>query len=377
MKPEEGHWMSRVVIAAVCSLTFLAFPVSAWAGEPTAPEAPRPAEEAMAHEAPASAAATPASVVTGEVGGGQTKPSPSSGTSSFFYQRVAGRWSPTRKLELAATIRATEDLARSPDAGSIYRTTGDVVLYGGLSGSYDLSDHFTLTLGVNGSPSSQREIGTSVQAARPNGTASNVDAAVRSRINSVGGLFEVGYDSASDEEHAVDVAIDVSAAATRLGTEQSVIAPDPAARGTAPRSAALAQGRLGTMATVTILANTDLSLDAAYFVYDQGNPGDVGLFTAAAANGQTTSFGAGLPMLPARFTLRPEIGERVGRVSLSAFYQYASLAVDQATGHSVGGRAQISVRSVKLFVGGSYRSDVFPDATAATWTAGAGASFRL
>ena len=205
-----------------------------------------------------------------------------------------------------------------------------------------------------------------------------VDDAVRSRSNSVGGLFEVGYDSASDDgEHAVDVAIDASAAATRFGTEQSVIAPDPAARGIAPRSAALAQGRFVTTATVTILANTDLSLDAAYFVYDQTNPGDVGLFTAAAANGQTTSFGAGLPMLPARFTLRPEIVERIGRVSLGAFYQYASLAVDQATGHSVGGRAQISVGRVKLFVGGSYRSDVFPDATAATWTAGAGASFRL
>jgi len=358
--------MSRVVIAAMCNLTFLAFPASAWA------------EETPAGEAPASAVATPASVVTGELGGGQTKPSPSSGTSRFFYQRVAGRWSPTRKFELAATFRATEDLARSPDAGSIYRTTGDVVLYGGFSGSCDLSDHFTLTLGVNGSPISQRETGTSIQTARPNGTASNVDAAVRSKSNSVGGLFEVGYDSASDDgEHAVDVAIDVSAAATRFGTEQSVIAPDAAARRTAPSSAALTQVRLGTMATVTILANTDLSLDAAYFVYDQGNPGDVGLFTAAAANGQTTSFGAGLPMLPARFTLRPEIGERVGRVSLSAFYQYSSLAVDQATGHSVGGRVQISVSSVKLFVGGSYRSDVFSDATTATWTAGAGASIRL
>jgi hypothetical protein len=64
-------------------------------------------------------------------------------------------------------------------------------------------------------------------------------------------------------------------------------------------------------------------------------------------------------------------------VRLSAFYQYANLAVDSATGHTVGGRAQIALGDVKLFAVASYRSDVFTDATATTWTAGAGFSMRL
>jgi hypothetical protein len=317
-------------------------------------------------------------VLTGEVGGGQTTPSPTSGTSDFFYQRAAGRLSPTRALDLKATFRATEDLARSPDPGSVYRTTGDVVLYGGLDASYDLSEHFTLTLGVNGSPKSQRDIGTSILAARPNAPSTTVDAAVRSNSSSVGGIFEIGYDSAEDTRlHDVDVALDLSGAVTRFGTDQSVLAPDYAAAAIKPKSASLVQGRLGVTPTLTLLENTDLSVDLAYFVYDQPDPGNVGLFTNSTASGVTTSYGAGLPMLPARYTVRPELAERIGPVMVSAYYQYASLAVEQAVGHMVGGRAQITVGSVKLFALGSYRADVFPEGTAATWTAGGGASFRL
>jgi hypothetical protein len=354
--------ITSLASALMCGLAFLALPASARAeGESTnAPSSPPPSV-----------------VLTGEVGGGQTTPSPSSGTSSFFYERAAGRWSPTPRLELAANFRATEDLARSPDPGSVYPTRGDLVLYGGLDGSYDLGDRFTLTLGINGSPTSEREIGTSILATRPSGASGDVDASVRARTSSVGGLLEIGYDSADDRPSDVEIAIDTSAAVTRFATDQSVVAPDFAAQSIKPKTAALAQGRLGAAATLTVLEHTDLSLDFAYFVYDQKNPGDVGLFTDSTASGLTTSFGAGLPMLPPRFTLRPEIGERIGRVSVSAFYQYANLAVDQATGHTVGGRAQIAIGNVKLYALGSYRTDVFSDATAATWTAGAGISLRL
>ena len=350
--------------AVFCGLGLLAFSTSVRAEEQTGP----------------GPVTTPTPVVlTGEVGGGQTTPSPTSATSSFFYQRAAGRFSPTPKLELAATFRATEDLARSPDKGSSYATKGDVVFYGGLDGSYDISEHFTLTLGINGSPSSRRDIGTSILATQPSGASGNVDAAVRAETNSVGGLLELGYDSASDtgDAHDVDIALDLSPAVTRFGTTQSVLSPDVAAAAIKPRTASLVQGRLGSTATLTILQNTDLSLDFAYFVYNQKNPGDIGLFNASTASGLTTSFGAGLPMLPPRFTVRPEIGERLGRVRLSAFYQYADLEVESATGHTVGGRAQIAIGEVKVFAVGSYRSDVFTDATATTWTAGAGVSLRL
>jgi hypothetical protein len=351
-------------IAALWGLGLLVAPRSAWAEEQTG----------------ASPVVAPSPVVlTGEVGGGQTTPSPTSGKSSFFYQRAAGRFSPTPKLELAATFRATEDLARSPEPGSLYPTKGDLVFYGGLDAAYDVSEHVTLTLGVNGSPRSQRDIGTSILATQPTGGSGNVDAAVRAETSSVGGIAEVGYDSAEDkgEPHDVDVALDLSTTVTRFGTTQSVLAPDAAAAAIKPRSASLVQGRLGAATTLTILQNTDLGLDLAYFVYNQQSPGDVGLFNASTASGLTTSFGAGLPMLPPRFTLRPEIGERIGRVRLSAFYQYASLAVDSATGHTVGGRVQLALGDVKLFLVGSYRSDVFTDATATTWTAGAGVSLRL
>ena len=355
--------MSYLIIIAASVVSFLAFPALAHA---------EVAESTQSQKPPVKV------VLTGEVGGGQTTPSPTSSTSSFFYERAAVRVSPDPKLDLRVNFRATEDLARAPDTGSTYATKGDVVLYGGLDGSYDLSDHFTLTLGANGSPKSQRDIWTSILAARPNGTSQTVNAAVRSNSSSIGGLAEIGYDSADDARlHAVEVAVDLSGAVTRFETEQTVLAPVSATRLDKPQSASLVQSRVGAAATVTVLENTDLSLDFAYFVYDQPNPNDVGLFTSSAASGLTTSFGAGLPMLPARCTLRPEVGERIGLVALSVHYQYANLSFEQATGHTIGGRAQIALGSAKIYALASYRADVFTDATAATWTAGAGASFRL
>jgi hypothetical protein len=82
-------------------------------------------------------------------------------------------------------------------------------------------------------------------------------------------------------------------------------------------------------------------------------------------------------MLPPRWTLRPEVGHRVGIVSLRGYYQFADLAIDGAVGPTVGGKVLVAVGRVKLYATGSYRSDVFADSAAQTWVAGLGVTGRL
>lgn len=349
MRPTRPH---AVAFAFACGL--VASP--ALGAETGAPNAP-PSERTV--------------VVTGEVGGGQTKSSPDTPSSSFFYQRATGRWSPSDRFDLAATFRATEDLARSPDSGSTYATSGDTVFFGALDATWDFAKHWNASLGVNGSPKATRDIAVS----NPNATPSeDPNALVRAKTSSVGAIAEAGYDSFDpDHVHDADIAVDASAGLGGFFTEQNAIAPQAAAAQLGKANASLMQTRLGGTGTLTLFENTDVGVDAAYYLYNEKNPGDVGVFVT----GLQTSWGAGLPMLPPRWTLRPELAERVGPVTLRAYYQFADLAVDSGTGHTVGGKIQLAVQNVKLFVAGSYRSDVFPDGTASTWSAGAGFSWRL
>jgi hypothetical protein len=296
-----------------------------------------------------------------------------------LYQRVVGRYAPTQSLQLAATLRATEDLPAPKAAGAAFNSSGDAIFYGGIDATISLSSRWDLSLGINGSPPSTRNVATSLHLAdgSAGGAGVDVDALVRSRTGSIGALAELGYDTFdADVPHDLDAAIEGSLAVTRFSTTQDVLETSGRAPTILPATAELTQVRLGATATFTIAEQTDLGLDLAYFVYDTKNPGDVGLFDATSG-GLTTSFGAGIPMLPSRWTLRPEVGHRFGAVSLRAYYQYTDVAIDGTVGHTVGGKIQLAAGRLKVYVTGNYRSDIFPDSTAQTWVAGLGVTGKL
>ena len=383
MRP--GRVPALLFAVGVCATSLVAGVARAddVAGAPPAEEvAPPRADVASAPAraetpaAPTPADDSPTGRFTAEGGGGQSRPSPTVSSTTFFYERIVGRYAPTHALELGATLRATEDLAPPQSAGSAFRSTGDAVFYGAFDATIALSAHVDLDLGINGSPPSTRNLATTVHVGDA-ATGTDVDALVRARSGSVGALAEVGYDTFDDAvEHDVDVALETSVALTRFSTTQEVLQTSGSAPVIAPASAELVQARVGVSGTLTFAERTNLGLDVAYFVYDAKSPGDVGLFDATSG-GLTTSFGAGIPMLPPRWTLRPEIGHRVGVVTLGAYYQFADLAIDSAVGHTVGTKVQVAIGRVKLYATGSYRSDVFTDSAAQTWVAGLGLTGKL
>jgi hypothetical protein len=137
---------ASVMAAIVCAASLVAR--AAPAAE--SPEAPASADVPSA--APPAVEERPASRYAAEVGGGQTRPSPTTSSTSFLHQRAAGHYSPTPSLELGATFRANEDFASPHTQDSTFSSGGDAVFYGAIDGTYLLSPHFDLTLGINGSP---------------------------------------------------------------------------------------------------------------------------------------------------------------------------------------------------------------------------------
>jgi hypothetical protein len=93
-------------------------------------------------------------------------------------------------------------------------------------------------------------------------------------------------------------------------------------------------------------------------------------------SGDATS-GAGLPLAPPRWTLRPEVAQRVGPLSLRVYYQYTEYAQADYVGHTVGGKAIMRFGSLRVYATGSYRVDLASGRASDTFTAGLGATWAF
>ncbi len=367
--------------ASLLAVAVLAFAAPA-RGEDAAPA--RGAETGTdAPDAPDAQAAPPALSlrpvlvgVGGEIGFGSSKAAPSTPATSFLYERASSRWAFGSRLELSASLTLNEDFAAAPQKTTGFVSTGDTVLSASAGATYTASDHVDLGLTLSGSPSSSRDVATSITVQDPSG-GHDADALLHVASSSAGATAAVTYDSAGDDAREVDVAIDASAGVTRFGTQQIVgetAAGEPSAASFPRSDASLVQARLGAGATFTFADDTDVGVSGAYYVYDTKHPGDVGMFTVLAGSG--ASYGAGPPTLPPSWSVRPEIGRRFGDVSLRASYEFTDLAVD-GVAHGAGLRATLSLGKVKLFASGSWRGTVFTDATSQTWSGSVGITGRL
>ena len=329
-----------------------------------------------------------------EFGGGSSKPTVALPASDFLFEKIGARWIPSDDWLLSAFARATEDFA-VPDPTSHLETSSDFNLLAGVDVAKTFADHWTIDVGVNGSPAASRDIATT---ATVTNAANSVDVPVlvHAQNESLGGSIEGSYDTFdADHPHALDVLFAVNFAATDFVTSQSLKAFDSASgavyvsQGCASGSvacklasqagdqrASLFQGRGGATATFTLFDDTEIVGDLGYYVYDWSSPGDVGFFTPSA-NGTSFDFGTGLPLIPPRFTLRPEIAQNIGPVNVRSYYQYSDYAMDASHGHTVGGRVQVAMGKVKLFSNGSYRADSLGAVSATTWMLSIGVSARF
>lgn len=342
-----------------------------------------------------------ADAVSAELGGGVGKPSATLPSSSFAYAKVSGRVALAEAFTISASGRLTHDFPVAAAAGEPFATSDDWMTSFGLGLAWDPTEHLGLSLELTANPPAKRKIATGLVVTPARADIRDplaTSALVATKSGSGGASVTLSYDSFDDEEsHAVDVSLDVYGGVTGYaatetldsldgGSGVGVVSPSAladrcgrtltglacAAAGLPSRSASLTQVRVGLTPTVTIAEDTDLAVDAAYYVYDAGKPADVGFFDDAVG-GRTVTWGAGLPLLPPRFSLRPEVGQRIGALTLRGSYQFTDTTIDSLTSHTLGGRVQIAVGAYKPYATGSMRFDAGAS-TATSWTAGLGLS---
>ncbi len=125
--------------------------------------------------------------------------------------------------------------------------------------------------------------------------------------------------------------------------------------------------RLAAGGSVFFHADTDVGLQAAYYLYSK-DPTEFGYYSALTS-GRTAlhnfSLGSSVPLAPYLFTLRADGHQRLGPVTLGLWYQFGVYASDLGTSQVLGGRVEYTVTAQwKVWLTGSFQVDLQPpDAT--------------
>lgn len=203
--------------------------------------------------------------------------------------------------------------------------------------NWTASDTLTLHLELDFSPISTQFAGTPVSLQQPNGSELNGEAVVRSQTSSFGAAFDLSWDSpgSSNLEWSVDGGIhyahydvDQNVSGVRVGSNTITTATlrqetnaycqaHPRIKNcgrallNALRAVPVRQDleRLSASATAIVYGDTDLTLGADYYVYQQ-DPAQVSYFGLAAAGR-----GPGVPIAPLSYLVRAEALHRFGDFS--------------------------------------------------------------
>lgn len=266
--------------------------------------------------------------------------------------RLAAIWDVDPSAQLRLDVSAT----RMYD-GAAGSPSGDVYL-GSLSAVYSTDDHWSLRLTGAWSPETTTRATAlpSTQDPGAPGTRSAptvVDQAMLSdaqlEITASSLAFGAGldYDSASDAMHSLSASLSFHAtyfqaqqeitAAHAGGEELDAIAlrarcaqyrcDDQATAALWPQWVQLGQFALGASVADTIDRDTDLALDAAYYLYDR-DPAQSGYHALSTLASSSLGSATSAPLL--REALTPSVAHRWGAVSATASLSYAGYADGQA-----------------------------------------------
>jgi hypothetical protein len=277
----------------------------------------------------ATAAAAQASSVTNEVIANTTQATDANPQSGTFTNALNASFDLTDEWALNAGLALT--LEGQTAAASRFGQGGSAVTL--LTAGADWSATESLTVGANLvlSPRSTQFAGTQVTIDTASGDQQTGDALVRSQISQVGAGVDVAWDSlgVSDLEWSLDLGVDYSHYAvdqsiseirvgTRTETAGTLLADCQAhprrcnqSLLTVLRNIPVQQDfeRISASATAILFRDTDLTLDAAGYVYQQ-DPAGVSYFGLAAAGR-----GPEVPIAPLRYLVRPQVQHRFGDFS--------------------------------------------------------------
>lgn len=263
-----------------------------------------------------------------EVSAGNAPHTQGSPSSTWIADKLAGIWEPGDDWQLRLDVTGTHYLGDQ---------AGDLVL-GNLSIEYAPTAHWNLRLAAGGSPSSKSHATTAVQLQDLRGNPITADAKLATATASASGMAAVGYETAGDG--ALEVGATVSASVTQLDARQDLTsvqgrngqaitvdqlrtfcASHPCMNGLGSALdgslASVRQLVLGAGLSAQLWQDTDLGVDAAYYLYDQ-DPTQIGTLSVTRA-GQT----GGIGIAPVLYSVMPSLVHRFGPVMAMAGVAYS------------------------------------------------------
>jgi hypothetical protein len=259
--------------------------------------------------------------VSVDVSGTLTTTSANNPRAGAFGLGASGAYDVDERWSVTGTLLYTRDLAtRTPESFS----PGSDVFLLSLGVMWLPTDALMTMLSVTGSPPATQKNATTVTTSQGR----SADAVIDSRAWSLGATWNGLWSSGV---HTVDVGLGVN----RFSVFQRLDVPNTV-RGRLLEasceagarfavcalvggvSSPLWQGRFSAGYTATLFRDTDVGLDAAYFVYD-APPSSVGYFSLLAFG--RAELGSGVPVLPLQLSLKPRVAQRFGPVTVKLTYQ--------------------------------------------------------
>ncbi|HEX7838879.1 MAG TPA: hypothetical protein VF469_15485 [Kofleriaceae bacterium] len=297
-----------------------------------------------------------------ELAAGTTPATEAGPGSSWLSNKLAGIWDIDERWQLRLDLSSTRVYTHAADS-----TPGDVYL-GSLSAVYSPDEHWSLRLSGGWSP------GDATLATMPVALDGLDDTRpVDARLHAVAASYAFGggidYDSATAEMHAPSASLSVGVMLFDADQEVTgmrdpagavVDAPglmmrchtetcrDAALGMLMPQSVQLGQLAVSASVTDTVDRDTDLSLDASYFMYDQDPLKSGATFALATVVPGTFASASGAPLL--RDSVTPSVAHRWGNLSATASVSFS----DYVDGHEEDVGASLRVQ-YKLALAGSHR----------------------
>jgi hypothetical protein len=217
-----------------------------------------------------------------------------------------------------------EEPAGAPSGTPVsFQERGGMVADFSASLDWEATENWTFGATVGFSPRTTTSTVAPVTVTDPStGRPANAEGLIRVTNDSSYAELLAGYDTAgkSNLEWSFTAAVALNRFATlqrlevaQLDRGQLILVNEVRA------SAELRSARLSGGATATLFADTDLSLNVDYYDYAD-DPRTVGYFSVGGT-ARTGSAGAGVPIAPLHYLVRPEVARRFGSFSLKLWAQ--------------------------------------------------------
>ncbi|HYZ89812.1 MAG TPA: hypothetical protein VE620_10995 [Myxococcales bacterium] len=279
---------------------------------------------------------------------------------------------------VSGTAQVTVEESTPAPAGSGFGDRGGTVTAFSLGADWDATDNWTLGVTFDASPASTitSDARFRVPVSPSNTDTSLVDALIAAASSNVSAEFLVTYDTAgfSDLEWSLTGAVAFSRFETTQRIEgarrtngttlsnselRDLCTGAPSCSGylTAINglSDELRSAHFSLSGIATIQTDTDVGLGADYYAYFD-DPANVGIFSLATVG----RFGAGAPIAPLRFLVRPEVTHRIGPLSLRLWVQAGEYVANVGQGTaSIGTKVQYRfTRAFRMWIGATGQRDV-------------------